>query len=69
MVSFPTDRSPPLWHRVKQQRNTVEMLKRTGHECPDAERYLRQLEIQLRVEQQKHTQGNKPDATVRMRQA
>ena len=38
-----------LRQRVDQQRNTIDDLKREGHDCPDAERQLRRLERELRA--------------------
>ena len=32
-----------LREQIEQQRNTIEALRREGHDCPDAERHLREL--------------------------
>ena len=49
MVELPKDRLLDLRAKVKQQRNTVEALKRDGHEFTDAERHLRELQGELRI--------------------
>lgn len=48
MVEVAKDRLSDLRDRVRQQRNTVEHLKREGHVFADAERYLRKLQSELR---------------------
>ena len=48
MVELPKDRLLDLRAKVKQQRTTVEALKRDGHEFTDAERHLRDLQSELR---------------------
>ena len=49
MVELPTNRLLDLKAKIKQQRNTVEALKRDGHECTDAERQLRHMLAELRT--------------------
>ncbi|HXD44888.1 MAG TPA: hypothetical protein VN655_07100 [Pseudolabrys sp.] len=49
MVELPKDRLLDLRAKVKQQRTTVEALKRDGHEFTDAERHLRELQSELRI--------------------
>jgi hypothetical protein len=49
MTAPPKDRLPPIRERIEQQRNTIEALKREGHDCPDAERHLAQLLIELQA--------------------
>ena len=63
MADFPKDRIP-LRDRLQQQRNTVAALKRDGHDCPDAERQLRDLEIQARAEEAENAQCKNSDATI-----
>ncbi|MGN6590472.1 MAG: hypothetical protein ACTHKE_09295 [Sphingomicrobium sp.] len=46
MATLPRDRLV-VESKVAQQRTTIEMLKRNGHETADAERYLHQLEEEL----------------------
>ena len=48
MVETPKDRLLNLKMKIKQQRNTVAALKREGHVYADAERYLRELQSELR---------------------
>ena len=50
----PQDGLPPIRERIEQQRNTIEALKREGHECPDAERQLAQLPVELRASEKAH---------------
>jgi len=52
MADLPKDRLLPLTSRIEQQRKTIEALKRDGHECPDAERQLRDLEFQWHADTQ-----------------
>jgi hypothetical protein len=48
MVETPKDLLLGLKAKIKQQRNTVEALKRDGHVYADAERYLRELQSEMR---------------------
>ena len=48
MVESPKDRLLDLRAKIKQQWNTVEALQRDGHVSIDAERYLRELQTELR---------------------
>ena len=43
MTNTPHDRLTSLREKIDRQRNTIELLKRDGHECADAERQLRQM--------------------------
>jgi len=43
MTDLPKDQLRPLREMIEQQRNTVESLKRDGHQCPDAERQLHRM--------------------------
>lgn len=47
MVELPKDKLVSLRARIDQQRNTIEALKRDGHECADAERQLKQMVAEL----------------------
>ena len=47
MAELPKDRLLALRERIKVQRNTVETLKRDGHEHVDADRQLRQMLAEL----------------------
>ena len=49
MVELPKDRLLDLRAKIKQQRNTIDALKRDGHEFTDAERHLRDLQSELRT--------------------
>lgn len=60
-AGLPEDLLPPLHKRLQQQRTTVEALRRDGHEYRDAERQLRQMEIQFRAEQDKQPRSTKPN--------
>lgn len=48
MVELPKDRLSSLRAKIEQQRNTIEALKRDGHECTDAERQLTIMLTELR---------------------
>ena len=52
MTSLPKDRLVALREKVDQQRNTIETLRREGHQCPDAERQLKQMLIELQAAEQ-----------------
>ena len=52
MTSLPKDRLVALREKVDQQRNTIETLRREGHQCPDAERQLEHLLIELQASEQ-----------------
>ena len=43
MTGLPKDKLASLRAEIDQQRNTIEALKRDGHECTDAERQLPQM--------------------------
>ena len=43
MEELPKERLPVLKFTIEQQRNTVESLKRDGHEYADAERELNRM--------------------------
>ena len=49
MVELPKNRPLDLQAKIKQQRNTIEALKRDGHEFTDAERHLKELQGELRL--------------------
>jgi arginine repressor len=49
MASSPHERLLTVRKKIEQQRNTVESLKREGHECPDAERQLSRMLAELRA--------------------
>ena len=49
MDRVPKDRLLELREKVERQRNTVEALKRDGHEHADAERQLKQMLWDLRM--------------------
>lgn len=49
MPELPKDRLQSLRQRIEQQRNTIEVLKRGGHHCPDAERQLQLMLIELQA--------------------
>ena len=49
MTDTPKERLLSLRQRVEQQRNTVEALKRDGHEHTDAERQLNRLQAELKA--------------------
>jgi hypothetical protein len=50
-----------LREKINQQRNTVEALKRDGHECADAERELRRMQAALEAgEKNSPGQPNRP---------
>ena len=51
MPELPKDRLQPLRKRIEQQRNTIEALKREGHRCPDAERQLHLMLIELQAKE------------------
>src|SRR3569832_1790567 len=38
-----------LREKIEQQRNTIRSLKRGGHDCPDAERQLHYMLVELRA--------------------
>jgi len=48
MGELPKDRLLQLRTKIEQQRNTIEALRREGHDCPDAERQLRQMLVELK---------------------
>lgn len=48
MGELPKDRLLQLRTKIEQQRNTIEALRREGHDCPDAERQLRQTLVELK---------------------
>jgi hypothetical protein len=48
MEKLPKDLSI-LREKINQQRNTIEALKRGGHECADAERQLKQMMFELQI--------------------
>lgn len=52
MTDLPKDRLAALREKVDQQRNTIEKLRREGHQCPDAERQLEHLLIELQASEQ-----------------
>lgn len=52
MTDLPKDRLAALREKVDQQRNTIETLRREGHQCPDAERQLKQMFIELQASEQ-----------------
>ena len=52
MTSLPKDRLVALREKIDQQRNTIETLRREGHQCPDAERQLKQMLIELQAAEQ-----------------
>ncbi|HEV2627905.1 MAG TPA: hypothetical protein VGV41_04605 [Pseudolabrys sp.] len=49
MSELPKERLLSLREKIDQQRNTIEALKRDGHECADAERQLRHMLAELRT--------------------
>ena len=49
MATVQQDRTLPLREKIEQQRRTVESLRRSGHECPDAERQLDQMLAKLKA--------------------
>ncbi|HEV2628993.1 MAG TPA: hypothetical protein VGV41_10150 [Pseudolabrys sp.] len=49
MTELMPDSLLDLRERIDQQRNTIDALKREGHECPDAERQLRHMLAELRT--------------------
>ena len=51
MTDLPKDKLAALLARIDQQRNTIDALKRDGHECTDAERQLRQMVAELNASQ------------------
>ena len=52
MTSLPKDRLVALREKIDQQRNTIETLRREGHQCPDAERQLKQMLVELQAGEQ-----------------
>ena len=50
MTGLPKDKLASLRAEIDQQRNTIEALKRDGHECTDAERQLPQMLAEFRRE-------------------
>ena len=54
MTELPRDRLLTLREKIDQQRNTIEALKRDGHECRDAERELRQMLAALQTRANTH---------------
>jgi hypothetical protein len=52
MTDLPKDRLAALREKVDQQRNTIEALRREGHQCPDAELQLKQMLIELQASEQ-----------------
>ena len=56
MAQSPQERLSVLREKIDQQRNTIEILKRDGHECIDAERQLKQMVAQLTLS----TDGSPP---------
>jgi hypothetical protein len=55
MAELPKDRLQDLCARIDQQRNTVEALKRDGHEYVDAERQLRNMLAEFATRGREHT--------------
>ena len=54
MSELPKDRLLTLRQNIEQQRNTIDSLKREGHDCPDAELQLQKMLIELhRAEKQR----------------
>ena len=49
MTASPQERLSILRQKIKQQRNTIEALKRDNHEHTDAERQLRQMLADLQM--------------------
>ncbi len=47
MANTPQERLSILREKIERQRNTVESLKREGHECADAERQLKSMLAEL----------------------
>jgi len=47
MSELPRDRLFTLRAKIEQQRNTIEALKREGHDCPDAELQLQRMLVDL----------------------
>ncbi len=56
MTGLPKDKLASLRAEIDQQRNTIEALKRDGHECTDAERELRQMLAALQTRENTHQQ-------------
>lgn len=56
MTGLPKDKLASLRAEIDQQRNTIEALKRDGHECTDAERGLRQMLAALQTRENTHQQ-------------
>ena len=54
MTGLPKDKLASLRAEIDQQRNTIEALKRDGHECRDAERELRQMLAALQTRANTH---------------
>ena len=48
MTDFEKDRFA-LRERIERQRHTIARLKREGHDCPDAERQLQQLLLEMQA--------------------
>ncbi len=57
MASSPSERLSTLRKKIEQQRNTIESLRRAGHECPDAERQLKGMLAELRASEPPTTQS------------
>lgn len=53
MAGTPKEALKSLREKIDQQRNTIEALKRDGHEHADAERQLRLMEAELRLREPK----------------
>ena len=51
MGELPQDKLASLRAKIDQQRNTIEALKRDGHECADAERQLQHMVDELKASQ------------------
>jgi hypothetical protein len=49
MASLVDDLLSALREKIEQQKSTIESLKREGHDCPDAERQLKQMLEKLTI--------------------
>jgi len=64
MAELQKDKISTLREKMERQRNTVASLKRDGHDCPDAERQLRELETQFHADEDGKSRRDNSAANV-----